>query len=300
MEDVKIEIIDPKVELLAADTPYEVAELCARVCYKSEERITKDSWKEFLMRLARNGHTAMLEHATLYLTFSYDEEQQDEVIQEIVSSPYSSSLFEDCTEGNGRWYVTTNLRVLYNIMSAHYFPPDSDTAFMHALSFAESHRPLDITKCTRRLTLKFTCDRGVSHELVRHRVFSFAQESTRYCRYDKRGFLFVKPAWYDKRLGQFENLSLEHTLFLASCQQAAETYNTLLSLGQSAQEARAVLPNALKTEVCMTGTLPHWLNFFKLRCDEHAHPDMQVVANMAKEIVEEACGLQTTKKRKKK
>lgn len=300
MEDVKIELIDPKVELLTAETPYKVAELCARVCYKSEERITEDSWREFLLKLAKNGHTAMLEHATFYLDFLYEEELYDEIIQGVVSSPYSSTLLETMPNGRGKWHVTTNLRVLFEIIRSHYVPASDEVAFEKALAFARSHEAPDITKCTPRITLKFTCDRGVSHELVRHRVFSFAQESTRYCRYDKRGFLFVKPSWYDKRLGKFENLSLEHTLFLASCQQAAETYNTLLSLGETAQEARAVLPNALKTEVCMTGTLPQWLNLFKLRCDEHAHPDMQVVANMAKEIVEGLFDLSPKKQKGKK
>lgn len=287
MEEAKIELIDPKVELIQSENPYKVAELCGRVCYKSEARITDDSWKEFLLKLAKNGHTAMLEHATLYLDFSYDEEQYDEIIQEVVSSPYSSSLFEDCAEGNGKWHVTTNLRVLFEVIKSHYVPQSEEVAFEKALVFAQDHEARDITKCTPRITIKFTCDRGVSHELVRHRVFSFAQTSTRYVNYTKRGFAFVKPSWYDKRLGKFENLSLEHTLFLASCQQAAETYTALLSLGETAQEARAVLPNAIKTEVCMTGTLPQWMNFFKLRCDTAAHPDMQIVANQAKAIIEE-------------
>ena len=287
MEEVKIQLIDPRVELIEDESPYKVAELCGRVCYKSEEKITADSWKEFLLRLAKNEHTAMLEHATIYLDFTWAEEEYDEVVQEIVSSPYSTSTYEEFSampEMNGMWHVTTNLRVLFEIWCGHY-PDNAEYCFELALRTAEEHKPKDLDKCTPRYTLRFTCDRGVSHELVRHRVFSFAQESTRYCRYDKRGFLFIKPSWYDKRLGQFDNLSLEHTMFLASCQQAAETYSTLLSLGETAQEARAVLPNAIKTEVCMTGTNRQWAQFFKLRCAPSAHPDMQIVANAARELL---------------
>ena len=285
MEEVKIELIDPKVELVEADSPYKVAELCGRVCYKSEEKITDDSWKEFLLRLAKNGHTAMLEHATLYLDFLDVNEEFDEVIQAVVSSPYSDSHYEAFNETRGEWHVTTNLRVVFNILKAHYFPQNDEVAFNKALEFAEQWKSRDISKCTPRYTVRFTCDRGVSHELVRHRVLSFAQESTRYVRYDKRGFLFVKPSWYDKRLGKLDNLSLEHTLFISSCQQAAETYATLLSLGETAQDARAVLPNAIKTEVCMTGTNKQWKEFFGLRCASSAHPDMQVVAKEAQKIL---------------
>jgi len=109
-------------------------------------------------------------------------------------------------------------------------------------------------------TVKFICDRGVSHEIVRHRLAAYCQESTRYCNYSK---------------GQFGG---EITV-IEPCYLGAEAaYFDLLNIGLTAQEARAVLPNSLKTEVCMTADIREWRHFFKLRCSPAAHPQMREVA----------------------
>ena len=126
-------------------------------------------------------------------------------------------------------------------------------------------------------SVKFTCDRGVSHEIVRHRVASYCQESTRYCNYsnDKFGseITVIKPLYLEPgTLGY-------HAWFMA-CQTAEGAYFDLLDWGCSPQEARAVLPNSLKTEIIMTANLREYRHFFKLRCAKAAHPQMREVANM--------------------
>lgn len=112
------------------------------------------------------------------------------------------------------------------------------------------------------LTVRFTVDRGVSHELVRHRMASFAQESTRYCNYSLAGFgtelTFIRPCYMDK-------YSAAMAIWTRHMQQAEDAYFNLLDFGLAPQEARAVLPSSLKTEVVMTANLREWRHFFKLR-----------------------------------
>ena len=133
------------------------------------------------------------------------------------------------------------------------------------------------------ITVKFTCDRGVSHELVRHRVASYAQESTRYCNYSREKFgnelTFIKPTWYflDQIKAVFEVIN-KSDLFEESCKNAESSYLALIERGCTAQEARQVLPNSLKTEICMKCSLREWRHFFSLRCDTPAHPDMRKLA----------------------
>lgn len=123
------------------------------------------------------------------------------------------------------------------------------------------------------LSIKFTCDRGVSHELVRHRLASFAQESTRYCNYSKDCFeneiTVIKPLWCSD-----ENSALYATWKKAMIS-AEENYFDILGCEGKAQDARAVLPNSLKTEIIVTANYREWRNIFKLRTDLAAHPEMR-------------------------
>ena len=126
------------------------------------------------------------------------------------------------------------------------------------------------------ITVKFTCDRGVSHELVRHRMASFAQESTRYCNYSKDKFgnelTFIEPIWYD-------SLDITHKQdFEIALERCEDDYLEFIRQGWTPQQARAILPNALKTEINMKANLREWRHFFKLRCSTAAHPDMRVLA----------------------
>lgn len=124
-------------------------------------------------------------------------------------------------------------------------------------------------------SVKFICDRGVSHEIVRHRVASYAQESTRYCNYNKSGDVaFIRPVFFEEDTPEMDN-------WVDSCMRAEKTYNYLISEGRTPQEARSVLPNSLKTEVVMTANLREWRHFLSLRaCGSTGkpHPQMLEVA----------------------
>lgn len=124
------------------------------------------------------------------------------------------------------------------------------------------------------LSVKFVVDRGISHEIVRHRLFSFAQESSRYCLYSKEKFgkeiTFIKPYF-------FEGDADKYQMWYESCQVAEHYYLALIDAGAKAQEARSVLPNSTKTEIVVTGNYREWRNFFKLRVAPDAHPQMREV-----------------------
>ncbi len=142
------------------------------------------------------------------------------------------------------------------------------------------------------ITVKFICDRGVSHELVRHRLASFAQESTRYCNYGKDEHIqFIIPCWLkDRFIGDFDRFeynyhkdielfqsSEENDLcnFLQSIAFSEVNYNTLLLNGWSPQQARSVLPNSLKTEINVSANIREWRHILKLRTNKAAHPQMR-------------------------
>lgn len=124
-------------------------------------------------------------------------------------------------------------------------------------------------------TVKFVCDRGVSHEIVRHRMASYCQESTRYCNYGKGDFngeiIVIEPSYLIKGTAAYD-------AWKAACEATEQAYFDLLNWGLSPQEARAVLPNSLKTEVVMTANIREWRHILKLRCSKAAHPQMREVA----------------------
>lgn len=124
-------------------------------------------------------------------------------------------------------------------------------------------------------TVKFICDRGVSHEIVRHRLAAYCQESTRYCNYSKEGFgeeiTVIQPCFWPEN-------DLKWAAWANLCSKAEDAYIDLLRMGATPQEARSVLPNSLKTEVVMTANIREWRHFLKLRCSPAAHPQMREVA----------------------
>ena len=128
-----------------------------------------------------------------------------------------------------------------------------------------------------KITVRFVCDRGVTHEIVRHRVASYSQESSRYCKYSpdgkKGGMNFIKPCFWSED-------SEEYRLWYEAMENAERSYNALIAMGAKPEEARDVLPNSLKTELVMTANLREWRHFFKMRTDKAAHPQMREVANM--------------------
>ena len=132
------------------------------------------------------------------------------------------------------------------------------------------------------LTVRFTCDRGVSHEIVRHRLAAYCQESTRYCNYSKDDFgseiTVIKPI-------SFDYSDSPYRIWKRSCENAETAYFDLLNEGCTPQEARSVLPNSLKTEVVMTADMREWRHFIRLRCAPAAHPDMRVIAGLLYDLL---------------
>ena len=126
-----------------------------------------------------------------------------------------------------------------------------------------------------KISVRIVCDRGVSHEIVRHRIASYSQESTRYCNYQKDKFgselTFIKPVFWDDN-------SEQYAIWFSMMQMIEKNYMQLIDLGTSPQEARSILPNSLKTEIVVTMNLREWRHFFRLRTAETAHPQMQEIA----------------------
>lgn len=254
---------------------YKQIELAGRTCYKSEDKITPDSAKAFVERMINSGHGAMLEHGTVYLGMPIETIIPIEANGwgKYESNKYSTGGVVCSINGEKRVAITTNLRVLV------------ENGWLDDLQYI-----CEPTKYhEKRITVRFICDRGVSHEFVRHRVFSFAQESTRYCNYSKDKFgnelTFIQPCYLNEaELAQYgpyhlvsRNKSPE-SIFICSLNNAEKDYLTLIESGWQAQEARAVLPNALKTELVMTGFATDWPHFFELRCASNAHPQARELA----------------------
>lgn len=128
-----------------------------------------------------------------------------------------------------------------------------------------------------KISVRIICDRGVSHEIVRHRIASYSQESTRYCNYSKEKFgnelTFIKPCFWDENSEMFQ-------IWAQEMERIEQIYNKMIMLGARPQEARAVLPNSLKTEIIVTMNLREWRHFFRLRTSERAHPQMREIATM--------------------
>ena len=278
---------------------YKAIERAGRVCYKSENKITEDSAKPFVDRMVKSGHGAMLEHGTVYLKIPHNP------FSSIVDStfryrynPYSKIFNCDSTIPS-KVYVTTNYRVLIQ------------NNWLDDLKYI--CKPTEFHE--KRITVKFILSRSIAQEYTRHRVFSFAMESQRYCAYNKDKFgneiTYIMPSWVPYREGKYEIVETEDGwgnyngdiierngrtvpendpdyikflyYFINSLNEAEMAYFHLLNQEWKPQQAREVLPNACKTELVMTGFVSQWRNFFDLRCPADAHPSARELAIPLKE-----------------
>lgn len=281
-----MKLIESSVQIIEEKDPYKMIELAGRTCYKSEDKITENSAKEFVDRMIKLGHGAMLEHGTVYLTITAASPE----VRKYEINPYSRVKKISVDGINGRAYITTNYRVLV------------ENKWLDDLKYQCDPTPSH----EKRITVKFICDRGVSHEFVRHRVFSFAQESQRYCNYSKDKFnnelTFIKPTWLNIPTGDYtywdgdwcdiDNMKIQLPSdngiadnFLWCLNNAGMQYRLLINKGLKPQEARAILPNATKTELVMTGFESDWEHFFELRCSGAAHPDAKKLADELKSLM---------------
>lgn len=283
-----MKLIESSVQIIKEKDPYKMIELAGRTCYKSEDKITEDSAKKFVDRMIKLGHGAMLEHGTIYLAclvFDGDVDNNNNLTPNHSFYKYQSNKYSKVKVAQYAWSgedvacVTTNLRVLVE---------------NNWLDDLKAYRCEPTRYHEKRITAKFICDRGVSHEFVRHRVFSFAQESTRYCNYSKDKFnnelTLIKPSWIEESIDslnqEFRDTDRDDTsIFIRALRSAEEEYFTLLNNGWKPQQARQVLPNATKTELVMTGFESDWEHFFELRCSGAAHPDAKKLADELRELM---------------
>ena len=285
-----MKLINSKVEILeptgyTIDDIYKQIEIAGRTCYKSEDKITPTSAKEFVDRMIKSGHGAMLEHGTVYLDMPNSAGNYN-LVPFFASNPYSKVVIKTLDDRVHN-YITTNFRVIVENFAKEYIPD----VLQYICEPTEFHE--------KRISVRWTCDRGVSHEFVRHRVFSFAQESTRYCNYSKDKFgnelTFIIPTWLtlpesnytycdgdwvdiNKQVIQISEDEENVHSFLNTLDCSEYQYTMLINAGWKPQQARQILPNALKTELVMTGFESDWKHFFELRCDTAAHPDARKLA----------------------
>lgn len=311
-------IIESSVSEICESDPQKQIELVARTCYKSEDKITDTSNKVICKSLYNNKHWAMLEH----YVFVY------EIIKECefkipVFDYFNSQRFINTTlhkvNGSCRYVISFSARSLLDMLEEYARQDTCEAKYQAEVVESliekviydynceeifgnrfprinhEEYIKIDVTTLSAEEqfihewhTFKFVTDRGVSHELVRHRNASFAQESTRYCNYgqDKFGkeLTFIKPSTFDK----FSNTS--QTLFQSSCLNAEWAYLRMLEEGLTPQQARAVLPNSIKTEIVVTANAREWNHIGNLRLrglTGSPHPDMLELMKKLKELYPE-------------
>ena len=257
-----MKIIEPAVEIITEQNPLKRIELCGRVCYKSEDKITDYSAYTFVKNIISRGHTSVLEHARIVVNSIHE------------LNKFFHKLSDSCLFGKGdltlrqassRVRMYQEEQITLNARDYLLFFPNIDAAALIRHKNADDY-----------MTVRFICDRAIANELVRHRVFSFSQESTRYVNY-KNGIEFIRPVPFDwaqdcedKRFCAWEEV----------CRTAEVYYKELVENGCSPQEARNVLPLSTKTELIMTGTHKQWEDMLKLRLNRAAHPQMQYLMRL--------------------
>lgn len=282
-----MKIVEQSFVELSENKLYQKIELCGRVCYKSEDKITENSGLNFVKKICSNNHGSVLEH----YNFIFEVERPYFCILKEINVPFFE-LSED-----KHLLLSFNLRAFVSQYNLEQFPTELKTIayFMEKnypdlfdKNYGEEEFKITLisdlnilTKVERgihqRVTIKLITDRGVTHELVRHRLASFAQESTRYCNYSKDKFgneiTVIKPS----------SLPEEGYEIWLSAMKAAEKYYFELLKCSTPQVARSVLPNSLKTEICVTASINEWKLIFDLRCAPQAHPDIRVIMIKIKE-----------------
>ena len=278
------------------DGIYRQVERAGRVCYKSEDHCTAESARPFVERMIKSQHTAMLEHATVYLLYRDGEtasaEQGGDAAGETWQR-YERNKFSKVTTVDGCHYVTTNLRVL----AENQWLADLD------------HLTEPLAHHERRVTVHFTTQIATTREFNRHRANSMAEQSTRYCNYSKdkfgneisinipewvRALSVEEPAQIDflelaKKVTEGQADDYENWLFANLA--AERAYMNLIALGRKPQEARAILPLDTNTELIHTAFVSDWKHFFDLRAKGTTgapHPDAKV---LALPLYEEFCRL---------
>lgn len=258
-----MKIVMPKAEILPRMDPVKKIELCARVAYKSEDKITEDSAVRFCRKLLELGHTSVFEHARVVVpTKTYASWRnrtnncpyglEDRIGYIIEREPY----------GRGWLYTHRKLNVRDVL------------ALVGTLDVLK-----DFPEADDYMSVRFVCDRAIANELVRHRQMSFTQESTRYVCYDE--LTVVRPVPFNFASAEVEpHDGAGFNIWYRACEEAEKAYKALRADGHTPQEARSVLPMSTKTELIMTGMYNQWEDVFKLRLNKAAHPQMQYLMKL--------------------
>lgn len=241
-------------------------ERCGRVCYKSEDRITDDSYEKFVNMLVKRDHARPLEFGTVHLKISsgmlFDKFLQDLVDYELYNPAWIK--YKELPEYT---YITTNYR--------HYLQIIKKCPYI-----AEYFTEQDNCYYPSRYTVHMVLSRGIMDEFRTHVSLSHLAESTRYCNYSKDKFggeiTFVLPNWMPSSIWD-ENNKAGH-IFLQTMKLLGDIYFDLLSVGETPQQARDILPLAVKSELISCGFEDAWKNFFYRRCANDAHPMAREIA----------------------
>lgn len=253
-------------------------ERCARVSYKSEDKITDTSYEKFVNMLESRGHDRPLEFGTVYLSRTSQKEDNMEWLDKYAYNPWSKFSFGNgSTRINGELrntvYVTTN----YRVIKEHHWEDD----LQYLCEPTEYHH--------KRYTVHMILDRGVMDEFRTHVGLSHLAESTRYVNYSKKKFgselTFIKPCWLDdeklKLYGPYHTVIRDkspESIFIANLNNVEMDYLDLIKLGWTPQQARSVLPLSIKSELISCGFEDVWTNFFYHRDAPDAHPMAQEIA----------------------
>lgn len=253
-------------------------ERCARVSYKSEDKITDTSYEKFVNMLESRGHDRPLEFGTVYLSRTSQKEDNMEWLDKYAYNPWSKFSFGNgSTRINGELrntvYVTTN----YRVIKEHHWEDD----LQYLCEPTEYHH--------KRYTVHMILDRGVMDEFRTHVGLSHLAESTRYVNYSKKKFgselTFIKPCWLDdeklKLYGPYHTVIRDkspESIFIANLNNVERDYLDLIKLGWTPQQARSVLPLSIKSELISCGFKDSWENFFYRRDAPDAHPMAQEIA----------------------
>lgn len=313
-------------------------EICGRTCYRSEDKITDTSSVKFVQNMIKHKHTAMLEHATLYLRINKIPARMMKMwLTEIKFGTKYDNItpYINMTTVGDNTYFSCSLRTMLAIFE-RYFETYCSTGVSNSgieavYKIVTNKYPdifnretmnfeLNISPRTEKIILfenpsdfirdikayienkndannaimkhvthsiAFICDRGVTHEFVRHRPASFAQESTRYCNYTKDKFdneiTVIEPFFYKDR-------EKEYDAWFNSCETAEKEYFKLIENGSTPQEARSVLPNSLKTQLIITATESEWQHIVNLRYKGSTgspHPQIKEVMESAMPFLKE-------------
>ena len=285
-----MKFVDPNAEIIDIQNPLERIERIGRICYKSEDKIGPGTAKKFVKMLIQRKHYAMLEHAHVH--YKVESESLDILLN--IPGVIVSKL------DDSNWLVTVSVSHLFNpkyesicliwqmyvLFYNEYLAEDGDIPTSIEFDDVQllSDKLLKAHKHKHGLvSICFTCDRGVSHELVRHRC-AVAQESTRYCNYSSDKFGSEIRVVVPSTFADWDESS--RACWTAATNASEQCYLAMIENGRKPQEARSVLNNSLATQVVLSMTPDRWEHFFDLRSRGTTgapHPDMKVVADIALE-----------------